>query len=360
MNPPDRKIRVLIIDDSIVACRVLSEAISGDPGMEVAGTALSGQLALSQLNAWAPDLVTLDLDMPVMDGMQTLAEIKKVRPRLPVLICSGLTGAGNRHAVKALLGGAADYVTKPSDQKKGSAGFDAFAKELLDKIKAICQPREKTAPLPAAPSAGAAPFREPVPTRAGSEPEILVIGVSTGGPLALLELVPGLPADFPAPIVIVQHMPPHFTKSLSDSLAGKARIKVEEGVEGAILKPGKAFIAPGGFHMQVVKRRGRLELAINSEPPVNSCRPSVDVMFRSAVEAIGSRILAVVLTGMGQDGRAGAEAIRKAGGTIFVQDQASSVVWGMPGSIARAGLADRVISLQDMPAAITAAFQRRK
>ena len=378
MNPPGRKIRVLIIDDSVVACKVLSETIAGDPGMEVAGTALSGPLALSQLYVWSPDLVILDLDMPGMDGLQTLAEIKKVRPKLPVLICSALTGSGNRHSVQALLGGATDFVTKPTQQARGSAGFDAFSRELLEKIKSICGIREKplsagaalagmisSAPGPAGsaspiPSSAPAQNREPNPIRAGCEPEILAIGVSTGGPQALLEFVPRITEDFPAPIVIVQHMPPLFTKSLSDSLGKKARIKVEEGVDGRALEAGVAYIAPGGFHMQVVKRKGRFELALNTDPAVNSCRPAVDVLFRSVAEAYGSKVLAVVLTGMGQDGLAGAEAIRKSGGAIFVQDEASSVVWGMPGTIARAGFADKILSLQDLPPAVLAVFQRRR
>jgi two-component system chemotaxis response regulator CheB len=372
MNAAGRRIRVLIVDDSVVACRILSETLSRDPGIEVAGTALSGPIALSRLAAVAPDLVMLDLDMPVMDGLQTLIEIKKLRPKLPVIMCSALIAPGNRHAMQALLGGAADCVAKPSAHMNEGGGLASFSKELLGKIKAIFNPKARPAAGAAAwNSAGTATVittataAAPIPQRifpggkSRDLPEILAIGVSTGGPQALAQLIPRLPENFPAPIVIVQHMPPRFTKALSDSVGSKSRLKVEEGAEGRRLEAGKVWIAPGGFHMQVVKRKGGYELAINSDEPENSCRPAVDVLFRSVAEAFGSKVLAVVLTGMGQDGLVGAEAIRRAGGSVFVQDEASSVVWGMPGAVAKAGLADRILPLGDLPAEIQAAFFKR-
>lgn len=368
MSLKGRKIRVLIVDDSVIACKILSETLAQDSGIEVAGTALSGPIALSRLSAVDPDLVMVDLDMPVMDGLQTLLEIKKIRPKLPVIMCSALFTPGNRLAMQALLGGAADWVAKPSVHMNGGAGLDAFAGELSGKIKSIFA--AKTIPAPAsatAPAYASAPAAAQVaafPSRDfGGKPrgipEILAIGVSTGGPQALGELLSRLPADFPVPIVVVQHMPPLFTKSLALSIGGKSRIKVEEGFEGRRLEPGRAWIAPGGFHMQVVKRKGGCELAINSDEPVNSCRPAVDVLFKSVVEAFGSKVLAVVLTGMGQDGLVGAEAVRRAGGAVFVQDQASSVVWGMPGMIAKAGLADKIVPLMDLPKEILAVFSKK-
>jgi two-component system, chemotaxis family, protein-glutamate methylesterase/glutaminase len=361
-----RKIRVFIVDDSVIACRILSETLSQDPGIEVAGTALSGPIALSRLNAVDPDLVMVDLDMPVMDGLQTLLEIKKIKPKLPVIMCSPLFAPGNRHAMQALLGGAADWVAKPSAHMNGGAGLDAFAGELSGKIKSIFGSKTIPAMVSASVSASASapaqaaafPIRD-FGVKPRGVPEILAIGVSTGGPQALMELLPRLPADFPVPIVIVQHMPPLFTKSLAASIGGKSRIKVEEGFEGRRLEAGQAWLAPGGFHMQVVKRKGGYELAINSDEPVNSCRPAVDVLFKSVVDAFGSKVLAVVLTGMGQDGLVGAEAVRRAGGTVLVQDQATSVVWGMPGAIAKAGLADRIVPLSDMPLEIQAVFSKK-
>ncbi len=373
MNSPGRKIRVLIVDDSVVACRVLSETLSRDPGIEVAGTALSGPIALSQLGTLAPDLVMLDMDMPVMDGLQTLLEIKKIKPKLPVIMCSALVAPGNRHAMQALLGGAADCVTKPSAHMNEGSGLGPFSRELLSKIKANFNPKDKppaasilsakaTATAISTVTATAAPILSPPifgSLKSMGLPEILAIGVSTGGPQALAELIPGLPADFPVPIVIVQHMPPHFTKALSDSVGSKSRLKVVEAVEGCRLEKGTVWIAPGGSHMRVVKRKSGYELVLNSDEPENSCRPSVDVLFRSVAEAFGSKVLAVVLTGMGQDGLAGAEAIRRAGGSVFVQDEASSVVWGMPGAIAKAGLADRILPLLDLPMEIQAVFSKK-
>jgi two-component system chemotaxis response regulator CheB len=371
MNAPGRRIRVLIVDDSVVACRILSETLSRDPGIEVAGTALSGPIALSRLGAVAPDLVMLDLDMPVMDGLQTLIEIKKIRPKLPVIMCSALIAPGNRHAMQALLGGAADCVAKPSAHMNEGGGLASFSKELLGKIKGAgawppagtanaISTGNATATGASITTAAATPAQRIFPGGKSRDlPEILAIGVSTGGPQALAQLIPRLPENFPAPIVIVQHMPPRFTKALSDSVGSKSRLKVEEGSEGCRLEAGKVWIAPGGSHMVVVKRKGGYELAINSDEPENSCRPSVDVLFRSVAEAFGSKVLAVVLTGMGQDGLAGAEAIRRAGGSVFVQDEASSVVWGMPGAIAKAGLADRILPLLDLPAEIQAVFSRK-
>lgn len=363
MSVPGRKIRVFIVDDSVIACRILSETLSRDPGIEVAGTALSGPIALSRLGAVDPDLVMVDLDMPVMDGLQTLLEIKKIRPKLPVIMCSSLFAPGNRHAMQALLGGAADWVAKPSAHMNGGGGLDAFAGDLSGKIRSIFGTKSIQALAWTSVSGPAPKATFPVRdfgVKPRGVPEILAIGVSTGGPQALIELLPGLPADFPAPIVIVQHMPPLFTKSLAVSLSGKSRIKVEEGFEGGRLVPGQAWLAPGGFHMRVVKRKGRCELTINSDEPVNSCRPAVDVLFKSVVEAFGSKVLAVVLTGMGQDGLAGAEAVRRAGGAVLVQDQASSVVWGMPGMIAKAGLADKIVPLLDLPQEIQAIFSNKK
>lgn len=354
----------MIVDDSVIACKILSETLSNDPDIEVVGTALSGHIALIRLGAFAPDLVVLDLDMPVMDGLQTLIEIKKIRPKLPVIMCSALVAPGNRYAMKSLLGGASDCVTKPTLHMNGCDGLSCFSNALLAMIKSIVgskrnpRPDSALAAALATPSIAAPSIQEFGGPKFRGLPEILAIGVSTGGPQALAKLLPELPADFPAPIVIVQHMPPLFTKTLSESVGSKSRIKVGEGFEGCLLEPGKAWIAPGGSHMKVVKRKKGYELAINSDDPVNSCRPSVDVLFRSVVDAFNSKVLAVVLTGMGQDGLGGAEAVRRAGGSVFVQDEASSVVWGMPGMIAKAGLADKILPLRDLPMEIRVAFSR--
>jgi two-component system chemotaxis response regulator CheB len=342
----DRRIRVLIVDDSVVACRALSEALAADPDIELAGMVHSGAAALAKLPQCAPDLVMLDVDMPGMDGLQTLAEIRKGHPRLPVIMCSGLTEDGNAYTVKALLGGASDYVTKPRGSR-AQGPQDEFRREVLAKIHTLC-PGERSA---ARPEPAAAPVAAGRPGRI----DIVGIAVSTGGPKALAEVIPRLPADFPVPIVIVQHMPPDFTHSLAESLAKRSSLPVVEGAAGAELSPGRVYIAPGGRHMVVAGRGARRELALHDDPPVLSCRPSANLLFQSIAAVYGAAALGVVMTGMGQDGADGAAAIRRAGGQIFAQDEASSVVWGMPGAVVKAGLHNRMIPLGHLAEAMQGA-----
>jgi two-component system chemotaxis response regulator CheB len=354
------KIKVLIVDDSVVACRVLADAVSSDPALEVAGTALSGPLALRKLQSCLPDIIMLDIDMPEMDGIQTLGEIKKTNPGLPVIICSGLAEKGNAYAMKALLGGAADYVTKPKHVAAQDSQMEIFRKDLIGKIKAHCggfQSSPPEAPI----AVSALPSVAVQDRKAYTEGiEVVVIGVSTGGPKALAELLPALPGNLPVPVLIVQHMPPDFTKTLAANLSKHSTLKVEEGVAGAKIRPGTIWLAPGGRHMRVVRKGAEFELALADDPPVNSCRPSVDVLFHSACGVFGPRVLGVVLTGMGQDGLSGVAAIRKKGGIVFVQDEATSVVWGMPGAVANASLADRILPLRDIPNAIVGAILKSR
>ena len=347
------RIRVLIVDDSVVACRALADAVASDPALEVAGTALSGHIALRKLPLVHPDIVMLDIDMPEMDGLQTLGEIRKVHPRLPVIICSGLAEKGNSYTMKALLGGASDYVTKPKHVATRDAAMEAFRRELIGKIKAQC-PHTSAAAAAESWSAAAAEASSP-PAQAI---DCVAIGISTGGPKALIEVVPHLPADFPVPILVVQHMPADFTKAFAANLGRHAKLAVEEGRDGARPGRGQIWIAPGGSHMRAVRRGTRLELELTADPPVNSCRPSVDVLFQSLREACGPRLLGVVMTGMGQDGLVGARAIREAGGRIYAQDEASSVVWGMPGAVVKAGLADRILPLPDIARSLAAAARK--
>lgn len=359
MHRPDR-IRVLIVDDSVVACRALADAVASDPALEVAGTALSGPLALRKLPQLSPDVVMLDIDMPEMDGIQTLGEIRKLSPKLPVIICSALAGKGSALTMKALLGGATDYVTKPRHVATQGAALDAFRRELIGKIKAHvshASPPGASA-IDWSGSPGSAAEAPVLHAHRGERIDVVAIGVSTGGPKAMAEILPLLPADFPVPILVVQHMPPDFTRSFAANLARLTPLRVEEGSPGARLSPGGIWIAPGGSHMRAVRRGLGVEIEISADPPVNSCRPSVDVLFQSVREAYGAGSLAVVLTGMGQDGLAGARSIREAGGFVYAQDEATSVVWGMPGSVANAGLADAVAPLNHIPRLIAAAARR--
>lgn len=338
------KTRVLVVDDAVVVRRLVTEVLSSDPEIEVVGTAANGRLALAKVESLQPDLITLDIEMPELDGLETLVALRKTHPRLPVIMFSTLTERGASATLEALSRGATDYVTKPANVGSLSQAQDKIREELIPRILALCgRARRLTSPAAAAPvPAEPRGVRRPsLPTRV----DILAVGVSTGGPNALASLLPALPAEFPLPIVIVQHMPPVFTRFLAERLSSCSRITVREGEEGALVEPGIAWVAPGNHHM-LVERQGEVSrLRLNQDVQENSCRPAVDPLFRSVAAAHGNRTLALVLTGMGQDGLRGAEVIRQAGGQVLVQDEASSVVWGMPGAVATAGQADAVLPL---------------
>jgi two-component system, chemotaxis family, protein-glutamate methylesterase/glutaminase len=340
------KIRVLLVDDASVIRRLVTNALNRDPALEVVGTAADGQMALARLTELQPDVVLLDLEMPVMDGLTALAALRKTHPRLPVIMFSRFTQRGVEATVHALTLGADDYVPKPGD---GLELGHCIAGLLIPKIKLLGGRAAGTAATPAqAPEAIPPAPRVAAPARASvpSHPvEVVVIGASTGGPNALAELFPTFPPDWRLPVLVVQHMPPEFTARLAERLTAKSRLSVREGVAGAAVTAAQAWVAPGNHHL-VVQRDGQVvRLALNQGPAVNSCRPSADVLFHSAAKVYGPGVLAVVLTGLGQDGLRGCESVRAAGGQVLVQDEASSVVWSMPGAVARAGLADRVLPL---------------
>jgi two-component system, chemotaxis family, protein-glutamate methylesterase/glutaminase len=347
------KIRVLVVDDSTVVRRFLSDAIAGHPELEVVGTASHGALAVQKVALLSPQVVTMDIEMPEMSGLQALAAIRRTNPTLPVIMVSSLTERGAAATLEALSLGATDYVTKPSSLSgTGNVQKEEFVSDLLAKILALGVPRSV-----ARPRVDAARIVRPAvtvarPRAGGGRVDIVAIGISTGGPNALAELIPGLPADFPVPIVIVQHMPPLFTKLLADRLNGKSPLEVKEGAGGDRLAAGTVFIAPGNYHMVVERAGAGYAVALNQGLSENSCRPAVDVLFRSVSDCFGASVLAVVMTGMGQDGLRGCETIRERGGQVLVQDEKSSVVWGMPGYVAEAGLADQVLPLNQLAAAI--------
>ena len=333
-------LRILVVDDSAVIRRVLSELLSADPELVVAGTAGNGIQALARIPDLKPDLITLDIEMPGMNGLETLVEIRKLYPKLPVIMFSSLTERGANATLDALARGASDYVTKPSAE----ASPERVGEELIRKIKSLCVVRS--------PRPGSSPIPAPVSGRPSGRIDVIAIGTSTGGPNALTTLIPKFPADFPVPIVIVQHMPPLFTRLLAERLSSLGRLKVREGKEGENLRPGHVWIAPGDNHMTVARKGMEFVLGLNHDPQENSCRPAVDVLFRSVAQSYGSHVLAVVLTGMGNDGTRGAAAIREAGGQVIVQDEASSVVWGMPGSIVASQLADHAYPLSSIAAEV--------
>jgi two-component system, chemotaxis family, protein-glutamate methylesterase/glutaminase len=350
-----RRIRILIVDDAVVIRRLLTDILSSDPQIEVVGTAANGRIALSKVEQTSPDLVTLDIEMPEMDGLQTLAEIRKARPLLPVIMFSTLTERGAAKTLEALALGASDYITKPANIGSVSLAIERIRGELIPRIKAFCQRAaglESSTPLPG-PLLAALPPPAASAKRTISPVQIVAIGVSTGGPNALAAVFPQFPENFPVPIVVVQHMPPVFTKILAERLDSNSAVRVHEGAPGDCLQQGHAWIAPGGSHMVIERNAFGAVIQTNLDAPENSCRPAVDVLFRSVLRVYGGATLAVILTGMGQDGFRGCEELRKAGAQILAQDEASSVVWGMPGFVARAGLADRVVPLDQVGAEIT-------
>lgn len=382
------KIRIMLVDDSAVIRRLLTDVLAGDPQLEVVGSAQNGQIALEKLPVLNPDIIILDVEMPVMDGLETLAEIRKRQPRLPVIMFSSITERGAIVTLEALGRGANDYVTKPANTGNMMASLQRVRDELIPRIKVFCQhllspvapaiptvrkppgrlePAARPAPVaspvarpapvarstPATPLAPTpfptvAPVPRPWVSTAPQRIDVVVIGASTGGPNALATLLPQLPAYFPVPVVIVQHMPPIFTRLLAERLTAQSALPIAEATAGESLQPGKIHLAPGGAHLVLERQGAQVYLQLNQDPPENSCRPAVDVLFRSVATAYRGNVLAVVLTGMGNDGLRGCEAIRNAGGQILVQDEASSVVWGMPGFIARAGLADGQIALNQL------------
>jgi two-component system chemotaxis response regulator CheB len=321
-------IKVLVVDDSSVVRRIVTEVLGRDPAVTVVGTAANGALALAKLPLLAPDVLVLDLEMPEMDGLTTLTELRKTHPRLPVIIFSTLTERGAIATLEAFGRGASDYVTKPTSAGPGSGAQERIEQELLPKIKALGS--RPTLSVPGRTRAAVAP---------AGRIDIVAIGVSTGGPNALAAVIPALPADFPLPIVVVQHMPPVFTRFLANRLDQLSPLSVREGEPDAVLAPGTVWIAPGDHHMVLAKDGPEVRLQLNQGPQENSCRPAVDPLFRSVAEVYGGRALGLVLTGMGSDGLAGARVLHGAGGQIMAQDQGTSVVWGMPGAVTEAGLA---------------------
>ncbi|MFA5564970.1 MAG: chemotaxis response regulator protein-glutamate methylesterase [Acidimicrobiia bacterium] len=414
---PNRRAKVLITDDAVVVRRLVSDVLAKVPTIDVVGTAANGKIALQKIEQLQPDLVILDIEMPVMDGIETLVAIRGQYPNLPVIMFSTLTERGTAVTLEALMRGANDYVTKPANVGSVTAAIELVRDELVPRILALTGLPDANEPPPVSPERGRrlspqvdramqaelhrsrrdvisdattappAPSRRPPrdsprasaatnspnparrggvgPTQAAATPrevraarpqglanrvDVVTIGISTGGPNALAELLPQLPLNMPVPIVIVQHMPPMFTKLLAERLNANAAIEVVEAKSGDVLQPGKCWIAPGDFHLEVGSTAsGSKVLTLNSGPKENSCRPAADVLFRSVAKIYGVNALAVVMTGMGRDGMRGSQAILDAGGQVIAQDQASSVVWGMPGAVVEGGITTEVYSLTNLP-----------
>jgi len=339
--PGGMRIRVLVVDDSVVIRRLVTQALSEDPQIEVVGIAANGQIALERIPQVNPDIITLDVEMPQMDGLETLRRLRAQYPRVRAIMFSSLTERGAAVTLEALTLGASDYVAKPANVGSLNASMAKLREELIPRIKQFFRLAEPAAAKPAA-------VRRPAAAPLIARRRVVAIGASTGGPQALQSVISGFPQNISAPIVLVQHMPPLFTRLLAERLQTQGKIKVQEAKGGEALEAGKAYVAPGNYHL-VLKREGEgVITALNQEPPENSCRPAVDVMLRSVAEVYGGEVVAVILTGMGQDGLRGIEVLKSRGAYVIAQDEATSVVWSMPGFVAKAGLADEVVPVDQV------------
>ncbi|MGC4087057.1 MAG: chemotaxis-specific protein-glutamate methyltransferase CheB [Polyangiaceae bacterium] len=347
------KVRVLVVDDSALVRKIVTDTLNAEADMEVVGVAPNGKVALEKLEFLKPDIVLLDLEMPEMDGITTLKRLRKDHRQLPVVVFSTLSERGAQITLDALAAGATDYLCKPSGTGSLANSKGLLQGVLAPKLRSFAARRSAAAApdkVPPRPAPAVVPNSLVAPARqTNNEPiELLCIGISAGGPPALAEVIPKLPRTLGVPVMIVQHMPPLFTKFLAERLAQTAALKVTEAADGMSVEAGTVYVARGGEHMKVVMRAGRACITLDSGELENGCRPAVDPLFRSAAAVYGKRLLTVVMTGMGSDGTNGAREVRKAGGRIWAQDEQSSAVWGMAGSIVRAGLADRVFKQSDL------------
>ena len=349
----DDAVRVMIVDDSAVIRGFVSQWIGAEAGFAVAGTAGNGQEALDLLDSLNPDVVILDLDMPVLDGLATLPRLLSRRPELSVLVVSTLTLRNAEISLECLARGAVDYIPKPETRRE-LAGSLAFRQELGFKLRGLA-PRHRRIPP------GSTHRERPAPPAALppalARPRAIGIGASTGGPNALARILLGLgPVSRRLPILVVQHMPELFTRVFAEQLRTKTGLHVAEAEDGERLRPGRVYLAPGARHMGLSDgAEVPPAIRLHDSAPVHHCRPAVDLLFADLARVFGSATLGLVLTGMGSDGTEGARAIVRAGGAIFVQDETSSTVWGMPGSIAKAGLARRILPLGELATAVTEA-----
>lgn len=354
------KIRLLVVDDSLVIRRALRECFRADPEIEVVGVAETGVRALEQIDLLKPDVVTLDIEMPEMDGLEALKTIRAKGSSVPIIMFSKYTSEGATATLEALELGASDVVAKPEAHGGRGASCDAVKRQLTTRIRALGRRthrvrarQESTEPLVSGTTSE-------VPFRAPGTVEAVAVAVSTGGPSALIEIVSALLPAVQVPIFITQHMPPMFTKFLAERLSARGALSAHEAEEGMLVESGRIYIAPGNFHLEVARTEAGLVTSLSQAPHENSCRPSADVMFRSLASVYGPRLMSIVMTGMGQDGRKGCEVVKSHGGVVVAQDEASSLVWGMPRAVITANLHDAVVPLSRIAGLINESCSRTK
>jgi two-component system, chemotaxis family, protein-glutamate methylesterase/glutaminase len=366
----------MLCDDSAVIRRLVKGALTADPQLEVVYEATNGQDAVDNVGSTRPDVVILDVAMPIMDGIDAARILRRRSRTLPIIMFSSLTGPGAQATMDALAAGASDFAIKPSNSNSFQAATELVQKELIGKIRTLVGIPEETEEETVTPvstsvgqrdetSSGLRPVTFPSPRQA-SQPSgndkisAIAIGVSTGGPQALSKLIAMLPKQFPVPILIAQHMPPVFTGLLAEQLSQQTGHQVKEAKHRDLVSAGEILLAPGNFHLTVGRETNHVVALLDQSPPENSCRPSVDPLFRSVSKTYGREALAVVLTGMGTDGCEGSRSIRQAGGRVFVQDKESSVVWGMPGAVVEIGQADRILPLEQIATELIRAVESKR
>lgn len=353
-------IRVLVVDDSALMRKLIPQILEREPSIKVVGTAMDGEFALKKIEELKPQVVTLDLDMPRMNGMETLRQITR-HHHVPVIILSALSTKGANATFKALALGALDFVTKPTADGTKSRLLQQIAADLISKIKVAAQSNGgKTLPHEPALNVEGARVRKPPNRRKEAATRVVAIGVSTGGPNALQYLLAKLPGDFPGAIVVVQHMPEGFTEMFARRLDESSALEVKEARSGDLLTAGRVLVSPGNRHMKVRRMPLGDVVVLSDDPKVNGHRPSVDVLFRSVAEEFGPSAIAVLMTGMGDDGAEGMAAVKAAGGLTIAQDEDSSVVYGMPKAAIERGHASRVVSLETLANTLQAQCLRER
>ncbi len=366
------RIRVMLVDDSAVVRGLVTRILEEDPAIAVAASVGNGQMAVSALERNDIDVVLLDIEMPIMDGMTALPKLLQIDPGVRVIMQSTLTLKGADVSMRALQMGASDYIPKPTSTRDLAGGMD-FKTELLGKVKALGMARHRNPRRPVRPGAPAQPLRPIMPPRpavvspppvvrnqAIEPPDVIAIGSSTGGPQALFAVLGTMRAGtVRQPILITQHMPSTFTTILAEHISRVSGWEAREAQDGEVIRGGRVYIAPGDFHMVVETKGADKVLRLNKNPPENFCRPAVDPMLRSVAAAYGRRVLACILTGMGSDGLKGGQAVIAAGGAMIAQDEATSVVWGMPGAVATAGICSAILPLPEIAPWIMKTAARR-
>ncbi len=356
-RPPEGDIRVMVVDDSAIIRGLISKMLASDPNISVVASVGNGQMAIESLSRNEVDVIIMDIEMPVMDGLTALPKLLKVKPDVRIIMASTLTVRNAETSMRALELGASDYIPKPTATREISGGED-FRRELLEKVRTLGSgpKRRARAPARAAAPRTVVPIYPPGPISLRApgllRPSVLAIGSSTGGPPALFTVLKDIRPSIDMPVLITQHMPPTFTTILAQHIERNCNWTCREAVDGEPVTGGRIFLAPGGHHMLVESKEGKPVIRLTQDPPESFCRPAVDPMLRSMVRVYNGRILSVILTGMGADGLKGCREVVQAGGTVFAQDEATSTVWGMPGAVASDGICSAVVPLKEIGARV--------